>query len=354
VWPWLLVLLALAIGAAGGYLLYQKIQKQLNENKPVGVVDVARLRAPLAKLKLQQEGFVVVTKFEANGDVPVGSVADQSPPGGDRAAKGSTVTIYVSTGAPRTTVPAVKGFTLTQALSMLSDAQLKADPHFIFSDANANTITAQAPKSGKIVLVGTKVRINVSKGLKPLSVPNVVGQTYNGAYGALVRGGFKVTRLDVDSESPKGQIVSQEPLAGAQVAVGTSITVSVSKGPQVTQVPDVTGQAQADAEALLSDAGFQSMVETRDVTDPASDGLVLSQQPQGGKVVKKGTPVTLVVGQLTTPPPAETTPAPTDTTTITTTPASSETSASQDTSGSSAASPPADVTPVGPPTKPAP
>ena len=115
--------------------------------------------------------------------------------------------------------------------------------------------------------------------------------------------------------------------------------LSVSKGPQVTQVPDVTGQAQADAEALLSDAGFQSTVEQRDVTDPASDGLVLSQQPQGGKVVDKGATVTLVVGRLTTPPPVETLP-------TTTVPPSDGTGVTPDTSGSAATSPPADTVPA--------
>jgi serine/threonine-protein kinase len=207
-------------------------------------------------------------------------------------------------------VPAVKGFTLTQAFSMLADAQLKADPHFIYSGANENTVTAQAPKAGKIVLVGTKVRINISRGLKPLSVPSVIGQPYVSAQNALRGGGFSVTRAYVDSESPQGQVVAQDPLAGAQVPQGTTITLSVSKGPQLFQVPDVTGQAQADAEALLADAGFRSTVQTQDVTDPANDGLVLSQLPQGGTVVKKGSVVNLVVGHLTAPPPEPVPPPP--------------------------------------------
>ncbi len=335
--PWLLGLLAILILAGAGYLLYERVQNQLNENKPVGVVDVIRVRSPLAKLKLQQEGFVVVVRSEANADVPAGSVADQEPAGGGKAARGSTVTIYVSTGAPRTTVPTLKGFTLTQALSMLSDAQLKPDPHFIFSGAATNTITAQKPKAGKIVLVGTKVVINVSKGAKPLTVPNVVGEPYSSADGALSGGGFAVVKSEVDSDKAAGVVVSQNPLPGAQVPAGTTITVSVSKGPQLVQVPDVTGQAQADAEALLRDAGYDSTVVPQDVTDPSNDGLVLSQQPQGGKVVKKGALVTLYVGQLTTPPPAETVPAATTTPAVSTTPA-----VPGDTSGTSAATPPAD------------
>src|SRR5262245_43972940 len=44
-WPWLLALLAVAIAGGAGFLLYQKVQRQLNESKPVGVVDVVLVRA---------------------------------------------------------------------------------------------------------------------------------------------------------------------------------------------------------------------------------------------------------------------------------------------------------------------
>jgi serine/threonine-protein kinase len=356
-WPWIL-LLAILIGAAAGYLLYERVQRQLNENKPVGVVDVTRVKEALAKAKLRQEGFAVVVRTAPDAEVPAGSVSQQDPTGGSRATPGSTVAITVSTGAPRTVVPAVKGYTLNQALSILSDAQLKPDTHYVFSGTQQDTITAQLPKPGKTVLVGSKVRINISRGLKPLDVPSVVGEPYNSAYGALKGGGFVVVRQDVDSDKAAGMVVAQAPAPGASVPVGTTITVSVSKGPQIVQVPDVTGQAQADAEALLRDAGYDSAAVPQDVTDPANDGIVLTQTPQGGKLAKKGTLVTIYVGQLTTPPPADTT------TTTTTTPTTVQATtanvppASPGTTGSNATNPPGDAvtttttavtTPTGPP-----
>jgi serine/threonine-protein kinase len=318
-WPWLLGLLAIVLAAGAGYLVYQWIDDQINKNNPVGVVDVTRVRSPLAKRKLQDEGFRVVVATEASGSVPFGSVIRQVPGGGDVAVKGSTVTIYVSSGKPRTTVPAVKGYTLPLAISTLNAAHLNANPVFIYSSGPANTVVAQDPKAGKIVLYNESVRINISKGIKPLSVPSVVGSPYGTASSALTNDGFVVVRADVDSNAPKGQIVAQDPQAGASESRGTTITLSVSKGPQVAQVPDVTGQAEADAVALLKAAGYKSTAQTTDVSDPASDGLVLSQTPVGGKVTEKGVLVTIVVGHLVTPPPAATTTTvPADTTTTTT------------------------------------
>jgi serine/threonine-protein kinase len=306
-WPWLLGLLAIVLAAGAGYLVYQWIDDQINKNNPVGVVDVVRVRAPLAKRKLQEEGFRVVVATEPSATVPVGSVTRQIPGGGDVAVKGSTVTIFESTGKPRTTVPTVKGYTLPLAISTLNAAHLNANPVFIYSSGPANTVVAQDPKAGKIVLYNESVRINISKGIKPVSVPGVVGQPYDGAAGALSGDGFVVVRADVDSNSPKGQVIAQDPQPGSSVSRGTQITLSVSKGPQVSQVPDVTGQAEADAVALLKAAGFHTTAQSTDVTDPASDGLVVSQTPEGGKVTNKGALVTIVVGKLVAPPPATTT-----------------------------------------------
>ena len=92
--------------------------------------------------------------------------------------------------------------------------------------------------------------------------------------------------------------MAQDPVVGTDLPSGSKITLSVSKGPQAVQVPDVTGTTQADAQALLSDAGYRTAVHERPVTDPGEDGLVLSQRPEGGQLRKKGTLVTITVGKL--------------------------------------------------------
>ena len=123
---------------------------------------------------------------------------------------------------------------------------------------------------------------------------------------------------DRSAQSPeRSDLVAQEPVAGTPVPRGTKVTLSVSKGPSTSQVPDVTLQTQSDAEALLRGAGFEVATATQDVTDPASDGVVLAQDPEGGTPLTKGGVVTITVGSLTAGG-AETLPSATSTTTTTT------------------------------------
>ena len=80
---------------------------------------------------------------------------------------------------------------------------------------------------------------------------------------------------------------------------GTTVTLSVSKGPAQSQVPDVSSQAEEDAVTTLEAAGFRVDVQREATDDPALDGFVLSQDPAGGSQADKGSTVTIVVGQFT-------------------------------------------------------
>ena len=143
------------------------------------------------------------------------------------------------------------------------------------------------------------MHINVSRGPKPVSVPDVTGQPFANAKSALQGAGFVVTRTDVQSSDPKGTVVSTDPPPGSSVPNCSKITVTVSKGPGTSQIPDVTGQNQSDATTILKQAGFSVGVVTQPVTDPGSDGIVISQNPVGGQQGTSGETVVITVGQLT-------------------------------------------------------
>jgi eukaryotic-like serine/threonine-protein kinase len=135
-----------------------------------------------------------------------------------------------------------------------------------------------------------------------VGVPSVVGQPYESAASQLQAAGFAVARRDVDSDQPKNNVVAQDPAGGASAARGATVTLSVSKGPKTSSIPDVTSQDEDTARATLEDSGFRVSVQDEDTTDPASDGLVLSQDPPGGTQAKPGTTVTIVVGRLVAVP----------------------------------------------------
>jgi len=307
IWPWLLAFGLIVLGALGGFLLYTKIQDQLNSNKPVAVPDVLLLQKDLAKLKIEQAGLVAKVQLAPSEDVASGQVFDENPGGGSKVGKGSTVTLKVSTGKPKVTVPDVRNRNVTDAVEALAAVGLNPHVVRIFSPADPDTVTGQFPSPGDKVVKGTQVRINVSRGAKPIPVPDVTGQPYANAKSALEGQGFVVSRVDIQSDLAPGVVVSSDPPPGSQVSKGTKITLSVSKGPATTQVPDVTTQTQSAAESILRGSSFSVAVVYEPVTDPSQDGIVLSQDPPAGTDAKGGEVVTIHVGQLQQPAPGTTT-----------------------------------------------
>jgi serine/threonine-protein kinase len=111
-----------------------------------------------------------------------------------------------------------------------------------------------------------------------------------------------------DAEQPAGVVVGQNPAAGTQQSKGSVITLQVSKGPQTSQVPDVTSLSAEDATAQLTQSGFEVQTVEEIVDSQDLDGRVLSQDPERGAKAEQGTTVVIVVGRFeqqtetTTPP----------------------------------------------------
>ncbi|HEY3050221.1 MAG TPA: Stk1 family PASTA domain-containing Ser/Thr kinase [Gaiellaceae bacterium] len=298
IWPWLLALLLVVLAGVAGWYAFGKIQDTLSSSGTVSVPNVVPMREDLAVAKLNEKGLGATVHRQPHETVKIGLVFEQGTAPGVRLDKGSAVDIFVSTGPPKVEVPDVMGKSRDDAIAALTEAKLKYKVLTVFSKEDAGTVVAQSPTGGRIVTQGSIVHINVSKGLEPLTVPNVVGQLYDNAAGQLQGLGFAVARRDVESSQPKDTVIDQDPGAGADLARGGTVTLFVSKGPKQATIPDVTSQDEASARETLEGSGFSVDVQEQDVTDPAQDGIVLSQDPPGGKKAKPGTTVTIVVGRL--------------------------------------------------------
>jgi serine/threonine-protein kinase len=311
IWPWFLGIGAVLAILAGGWLLYETIQRQIAATKPVAVPYVVGLQQAQAVNLITQKNLVPHVRRRANSDVQEGFVFAQSPTEGTRVDKDTTIIIDVSSGKPQVTIPSVVGENVTDAVKQLTEAGLDAQVANVHSDKAQGTVVGQNPSAGTVVIEGTQVRINVSSGPKPISVPNVIGLPFADAASQLQKAGFSVSRIDVDSDLAKGIVVDQAPNGGETGAKGSTVTLSVSKGPTTSAVPDVTTQPLATAEDTLRSSGFKWQVILEDTTDPTLNGSVISQDPVGGSQAKPGAVVTLFVGRLT---------GTTTTTTTTTTP----------------------------------
>ena len=238
----------------------------------------------------------------------MGYVFGQNPNGGIKADKGSTVTLTVSNGPGNTSVPAVEGQPQDAAKRAIQQARLKVGRVQAQSSNEVpdGDVISTSPTAGQTVPINTSVEIFVSSG-KPLAkVPDVTGQSEDSARSALQAAGFQVTTSSQSSSTVNaGNVVGQDPGGGTEASSGSSVSLVISTGPPTTTttpttanvtVPSVTGDKPGQATSALQSAGFKVNQTTKNVTDQAKDGIVLSQSPSGSAA--KGSTVTITVGKF--------------------------------------------------------
>jgi serine/threonine-protein kinase len=306
-WPWLVGLGALIALLLGAWLLYEPIKDRIDGADTVAVPYVVGIQAALAVQNIEDAGLVPQVRRISNSDVEEGLVFAQDPPEGTRVDPGEVVRIDVSSGKPEVTIPSVVGQTSEDAVAELTRAGLVAQVVEINSDREEGTVTAQSPGAGIVVVEGTQVRINVSKGPRPVTVPSVVGLPYDQAAAELQQAGFVVSRIEEDSDQAEGIVTRQTPSGGSEGSRGSTVSVYVSRGPSTSAVPDVTTQDVAIAQTTLEAAGFRWRIEYEDTSDFSQDGIVSAQDPVGGSQAEPNTIVTLFVGRFVEEQTTETT-----------------------------------------------
>src|SRR5919106_687873 len=297
-WPWLLAVGALLAVLVGGWLLWDAFGDELGGSGQVAVPYVVGIEEDLAVADIEEEGLVPNVRRVPSSDVEEGLVIDQDPKQGTKLDRESVVTIDVSSGKPEVEVPNVVGLSVESAVATLSQAGLSAQVVEVFSNRNAGTVTAQQPKSSTVVVEGTRVRINVSKGARPITVPSVVGVPYEQAVAELERAGLQTVRVDESADLQEGLVTRTDPRGGSEASRRTTVTVYVSRGPDTIAVPDVSATDVTIAQATLEGAGFRYLITYQDTPELDQDGIVFSQDPLGGSQARPNAIVTLVVGRF--------------------------------------------------------
>jgi eukaryotic-like serine/threonine-protein kinase len=174
------------------------------------------------------------------------------------------------------------------------------------SAATRGQVVEQDPiptdRGGGKVKEACLVTLNISGGPAVVAVPSVAGLTLAEATKRLENSGFKVTTEDRFSNSvPKGSVIGTEPAAATQLSTSQVVTVLVSRGTNQVAVPSVVGLDDQAALAALQDAGLSGVLVQRDSTEP--EGKVLNQSPGAGKLVARGSQVTIFAstGAITVP-----------------------------------------------------
>lgn len=133
----------------------------------VKIDDFKLSKYDVAKAALKKAGFNVDAEFENNEDVPENYVIRQNPDGGSEAAKGSTVTLYISKGPEEkdVVVPKFVGKTLDEAKKSIADAGLTlGDVSYENSVVDSGLVIKQSVAGGETVSNKTKINLVVSSG----------------------------------------------------------------------------------------------------------------------------------------------------------------------------------------------
>ncbi|WP_405460287.1 Stk1 family PASTA domain-containing Ser/Thr kinase [Streptomyces sp. NBC_00101] len=247
-----------------------------------------------AEKRLGDAGLDVESVDKAYSDtVDRGSVISSDPAPGDRVRGNDAVKLVVSRGPETVDVPDVAGISLADARKALKEAGLA--PGMVtreFSDeVGRGEVVRTDPEAGTGRHPDSAVALVVSKGA-PVEVPDVSGLSVEDATAALEEEGLKaeVEPGRVESSQVAGDVDRQAPDAGAEAAEGDTVRLTVSKGPPMVEVPDVTGKDVDEARELLEDAGFEVRVDRPFLS--FSD-TVASQSVDGGGTAAEGSTVTI-------------------------------------------------------------
>ncbi|MFH8367288.1 Stk1 family PASTA domain-containing Ser/Thr kinase [Streptomyces sp. NPDC018031] len=280
------VLLALGVGAGVWYISSGQF------TKVPGVIGLTQAKA---ERKLTDKGLEVKVVREFSDVVDKGKVIETDPGVGERIRNTGTVTIRISQGPPRATVPNVVGMPITEARAKIKDAGLavgKVTRHFS-NETPAGQVLATDPRAGVERRPDSAVSIKVSMG-EPISVPDVVGESAADAESDLRDAGFKVEFAEdrVFSEEDAGAVAKQSPSSEKDAAKGDTITLTLSKGPRMIEVPDVEGDDVDDATEELEALGFEVHVD-RPLLFPGD--TVTDQSVDAGERAPEGSEITIKV-----------------------------------------------------------
>ena len=205
-------------------------------------------------------------------------------------------------------VPAVVGLREAEAVERLRADGYPADVRRAVNPAQVGRVIRQLPSSGAEQEPGQTVVIIVARRPNTVDVPRVVGLDVANAFERVQAAGLRARSVEVFARQAKGRVTRQRPPARAEARRGSTVVLTVSKGPQLVGVPAVVGQTEADATAALRRAGLRVNIVRVPAPGPLSEGTVLAQNPRGGARAPKGSTVRLNIASAPAGGSTQTTP----------------------------------------------
>ena len=219
-----------------------------------------------------------------DNSVTKGLVIRTNPANGSRIARGGRVDLVVSAGPHMINMPQVTGRTLTDAQAALKHAGL--------TPGKVKTVTSTTIAAG--VVISTDPTAGTSwPQPKPVSIvlsagpplPNFVGQDKSVAEQWTAANGVKLNEVPAaHSDQPVNMVVKQSAPPGSAFTNGEVITIQISPGPPMVNIPNVTGLRVPKAVDILRGAGFVVQITQIGPFNVVSDYNPKGQAPKGSTI----------------------------------------------------------------------
>ena len=282
---WILPIVLVLAAAAGG-VAYALTRDQTHSYQVPHLAGLAE-----AEALNQISGFdwdTVVTR-EASDTVPAGTVIRTQPGEATSLQQKKPFQLVVSTGPAPRPLPDLAGLTLEEATSSLQQLGLvlqQADPVFDETVPLGTVISWMVPeqpglRAGDTVTPNTTVKVVLSAGPQPRTVPNLTGMTIEEATATVEPLGLVLAQLppEFSNSITTGLIARQDLPTDTSVDRGAVISVAVSKGPDLVSVPPLGGLTLQQTTDTLTTAGL--VVGT---VSGVPEGVLVAAQYQGADV----------------------------------------------------------------------
>lgn len=275
---WVVVILALVAAVAVG-------SWWLTSGRYGEVPSVLGMDQATAQATVEDAGFTSALEERYSDEDAREAVMGTDPPFGERAPRGSQVAVLVSLGKPTVPQPGAAD-TVSSYMTRLDERTLTGvlGDEVYSDDVPKGDIAETTPPIGREVSTNTKVEIHLSKGPKPVVIPDVEGQSESRAKRTLESANLKVsdTVQEFNKDVEGGDAIGTRPGEGEEVPGGSEVTLVISNA---IKVPDVTGKSESAAREALREAGL-TPVDGDPVSDRNVDaGDVAEQSPKPGELV---------------------------------------------------------------------
>lgn len=305
-WVWILLMLGwlVLLGALGflAYLAYTLFRTPTHE-----VPNLAGLTAQEANAQVDAFDWEVeLTKGRSDVEPDPGEIIETFPEPGEKLAEGEPFQIVISEGPEFRTLPAFAGRPEVEVATQIAELRLAVGTTTENYDEEVpagSVVSWSVPSQpgigvGGEVLPGTEIDLVVSRGPAPRAVPDLQGQSVEQATVALtgIQLQIQVGEPVFSGTVAPGGIAAQDPAPGTEVPRGSTITVVPSKGPDLVQLPDLSGQNLQQITQTLADAGLRvGNIVLGSSSGTFVDAEVDGQSLDAGAPLLRDTPVDLVL-----------------------------------------------------------